>query len=157
MSRDWLTPWNAAYESFFGPAIEAARATYARPPDPATPALPLAAYAGSYVNAYVGKARISVADEALRLCVGPEGMQCHGLKHFDRDIFLYHAAPELPDLPYAARFEIGPDGTAMTVLLESLDDNGMGRLARAPDLDQAPAVQRDQSAESPDSTAERSP
>ena len=38
--------------------VAEAKATYASPPDPATPALPPAAYAGAYANAYVGAARV---------------------------------------------------------------------------------------------------
>ena len=57
-ARDYLAPWNALYESLFGPQIAEARATYATAPDPATPALPAAAYAGRYANAYVGEAQV---------------------------------------------------------------------------------------------------
>jgi CubicO group peptidase (beta-lactamase class C family) len=53
-TRDWATPWNALYASIVGPASEAAKSTYGTPPTSPTPALPLAAYAGSYRNEYVG-------------------------------------------------------------------------------------------------------
>ena len=42
------------FASLFGPAIEAARKTYAHRPADASPALPLSAYAGTYANAYLG-------------------------------------------------------------------------------------------------------
>jgi hypothetical protein len=131
VTQDWLAPWDAAYASLFGPALEAARAAYASPPDPATPALPLAAYAGSYANDYVGEAAVAADGGALVVTVGPDGARSYPLTHFDRDTFLYYASPELPELPSAARFTIGPDGRAEAVTLDSLDNNGMGTLTRS--------------------------
>jgi CubicO group peptidase (beta-lactamase class C family) len=128
VTRDWLAPWDALFASLFDPAVEAARATYAAPPDPATPALPLAAYAGTYANDYVGEAAVADDGGALVVTVGPDGARSYPLTHFDRDIFLYYPSPELPDLPSTARFSIGPDGRAEGVTLESLD---RGTLARS--------------------------
>ena len=114
-ARSRRTGWRAGTRSstsLFGPAIAAARATYAAPPDPATPALPHAAYLGTYANAYAGEAVVAAEGGGLVLRLGPEGKTVFPLTHFDRDIFLYVADAEMPDVPSSLRFAIGPDGRA---------------------------------------------
>ena len=115
------------------PTKAAAKAAYGAPPDSATPALPLAAYAGHYANAYIGEAVISAESNRLTLSVGPSSARSYALKHFDRDLFIYFPDGETPDKPSAARFAIGPDGKALSVTLESLDDLGLGTLKRVPE------------------------
>ena len=132
VSRDWVGDWTAIYDGLFGPAIAAAKATYATPPDPANPALPDAAYAGTYANDYAGQATVAVRDGGLVLSVGPEGQRSFPLRHFDRDLFLYDADADFPGLPSTAAFAIGPDGRATGVTLSSLDDNHLGTLSRLP-------------------------
>lgn len=130
VERDYLAPWNALYESLFGPAIAAAKALYAAPPQPATPALPARAYVGRYANAYAGEAVVSEAGGALTLALGPNGAKRFALRHFDRDLFLYFPNEEMADTPAALRFAIGPDGKATALTAESLDDNRLGTLPR---------------------------
>jgi hypothetical protein len=130
VGKDWMKPWNAAYAGLFEPAVAAAKATYGKPPDPASPALPPAAYTGRYANAYVGDAVVSDKGGVLTLSVGPGGAHAYPLRHFDRDVFLSFPSPELPDLPATVRFAIGPDGKASHVTIESLNDGGMGTLPR---------------------------
>ena len=125
-----MADWDADYSSLFGPAIAAATATYASPPQPPTAALPAASYVGSYGNDYVGEATVTADGETLTVRLGPDGVTAWPLTHFDRDIFLYHDAPEMPDMPSAARFAVGPDGRATALTLESLDSNGLGTLTR---------------------------
>lgn len=129
VSRDWLSPWNAAYASLFGPAIDAVKARYAKTPDPATPALPDAAYLGTYANAYAGTATVTAGDRGLALQLGPRGWT-YQLRHFDRDLFLYVSDPEMPEAPAALQFTIGPDGRAARLTAESLDTNGLGTFER---------------------------
>lgn len=132
LAQDYLGPWSAYYGGMFAPQIAAAKALYATPPNPATPALPAAAYAGRYHNAYVGEAIVEPgADGALTLVLGPEGRERLPLTHFDRDLFTYFPDAEMPDRPSAVRFAIGPDGRAETIRIESLDANALGTLARA--------------------------
>jgi CubicO group peptidase (beta-lactamase class C family) len=130
VTKDWITPWNAAYESLFGPAMAAVKKTYAKPPADKSAALPLPAYAGTYANDYAGKAIVSEAGGKLTVKLGPTGEHDYALTHFDRDIFLYYPDPEMADVPSAAQFTIGPDGTATAVILDSLNGSGMGVLAR---------------------------
>jgi len=130
IGKDWMKPWDDAYEGLFGPAIAAAKAAYALPPAARAAALPLEAYAGRYANGYVGDATVSLQNGALTLTVGPGGVRSYPLQHFDRDLFLYFPSPETPDMPSAARFAIGPDNRATEIQIESLNDNGLGTLKR---------------------------
>jgi CubicO group peptidase (beta-lactamase class C family) len=131
VSKDWVAAWDAVYGGLFGPAIAAAQATYAQPPDPATPALPDAAYVGTYANPYVGEATVATAGGGgLTVRVGPNAGTVWPLTHFDRDVFVYYPDAEMPDVPQAARFAVGPDGRATALTLESLDSNDLGTLAR---------------------------
>ena len=114
-------------------AVAAAKAVYAQPPSPATPALPLAAYAGRYFNDFVGDAVVSKTGDGLVLNLGPGGAQSYPLRHFDRDLFLAFPDAEMPDRPSAARFAIGPDGKASALTIEFLDEHGLGTLRRAAD------------------------
>ncbi|MFT3973121.1 MAG: serine hydrolase [Amaricoccus sp.] len=133
VSRDWLTPWDAAYAGLFGPEIAATEAMYAHAPDPATPALPAAACLGRYQNAYAGTATITAeGDTGLVLHLGPQGRP-YPPRHLDRDLFLYVSDPEMPQAPAALHFTIGADGRASSLTAESLDSNGPGTLQRVPD------------------------
>lgn len=130
VAQDYVTPWNALYESLFGPAVAAVKAMYASPPRPATPALPASAYVGRYANTYAGEATVSESGGVLTLALGPNGAMRFPLRHFDRDLFLYFPSAEMPDVPAALRFAVGPDGRATALTAESLDENGLGTLAR---------------------------
>jgi CubicO group peptidase (beta-lactamase class C family) len=130
LEKDWVKPWNEIYESLLGPAAADAKAAYASPPASRSAALSLEAYAGHYANGYVGDAIVSLQNGALTLTVGPGGARSYALQHFDRDLFLYFPSPETPDTPSAARFAIGPNGRASEIQIESLNDLGLGILAR---------------------------
>jgi CubicO group peptidase (beta-lactamase class C family) len=130
VTEDWVAKWNALYDSMFGPAVEAAKKTYGTPPASSTPALPSAAYEGTYANDYLGNAVVAAEDGKLRLKLGPDGEKSFPLTHFDRDLFVYYPEAELPDMPYAVTFEIGADQKASQVTIEDLNDDGQGVLAR---------------------------
>lgn len=130
VSKDWMAEWDRTFDGLLGPAVAAAKATYATPPARPSPALPLAAYAGRYANDYAGTALVSAAGGTLTLAVGPGGARSYPLKHFDRDLFLAFPDPETPDKPSAVRFAIGPNGRADAVTIESLDEFGLGTLRR---------------------------
>lgn len=130
VARDYFTPWDALYASLFEPAIAEAKRTFAAPPEPASPARPDAAYVGTYAGAYAGTATLTAEAGALTLAVGPEGRTRYPLTHFDRDIFLNYPSPEMPEMPGVVRFTLGPDGTAVSITIDSLDANGLGTLTR---------------------------
>ena len=130
VEKDWVKSWDDVYEGLFAPAVAAAKAAYASPPATRSAALPLDAYTGQYANGYVGVATVSLQNGALTLTVGPGGERSYALQHFDRDLFLYFPSPETPDTPSAARFAVGPDGRAVEIQIESLNDVGLGTLRR---------------------------
>ncbi|HSD93252.1 MAG TPA: serine hydrolase [Methyloceanibacter sp.] len=131
VTDDWVTKWNAAYASMFEPALEAAEKTYGTPPESLKPALPDAAYVGTYANDYLGNAVVVAEGGELKLKLGPNGEKSFPLKHFDRDLFIYFPEAESPNMPYAVTFEIGPGQKASQVTIEDLNDDGQGVLTRA--------------------------
>jgi CubicO group peptidase (beta-lactamase class C family) len=131
VSQDWVGKWNELFDKGFGaPANEAAAAPFAKPPASPSPALPLAAYAGTYENAYVGPAVVSQRGEVLHLTLGPGEGITFPLQHFDRDLFLFFPAAETPTLPSGVRFAIGPDQVASAVTIDAFHENGQGVLVR---------------------------
>lgn len=130
LEKDWIKPWDELYEGLFGPAVEAAKAAYAKPPAPATPALPPDAYLGHYFNDYVGDAVVMKENGAIVLKVGPNGASTYTMHHFDRDLFLTFPYAETPDMPSPVSFVIGADGKASAMTIESLNGNGLGTLHR---------------------------
>jgi hypothetical protein len=105
-SRDWITPWNGYYAAMLD-GYNDLSARYGKPPKHASPALPPAAYAGTYANDYLGQVRV-VADGAdLMLALGAGGKITYRLTHFDRDTFTMRAYPDLPDVPSPLVFSIG--------------------------------------------------
>ncbi|HEY5798502.1 MAG TPA: serine hydrolase [Bosea sp. (in: a-proteobacteria)] len=131
VEKDWTSAWNAIYGGLFGPAIEAAKATYGTKRSPATAALPAAAYAGAYANDYVGPATVSANGDALTLKVGPGGKTVYPMTHFDRDLFLIYPDPEMADTPSPVTFAIGSDGKAAAITIANLNGNGLGVLPRS--------------------------
>jgi CubicO group peptidase (beta-lactamase class C family) len=131
VEKDWIAAWDKTYAGLFGPAIEAAKARFAKAPAEPRPALANAAYLGRYANDYIGNAVISEENGALVLGLGPTGERRFPLTHYDRDLFIMHPAEEMPDLPTAVTFTIGVDGKAQSVAIESLDDLDFGTLKRS--------------------------
>jgi CubicO group peptidase (beta-lactamase class C family) len=103
---DYITQWNAVFESLFGPAIEAAKKVYGTNPTTPSPALPLSAYTGDYANDYLGNAMVGEESGGLVLKAGTNGAKSRPLTHFDRDLFIYYPTPEMPDMPFAVTFEM---------------------------------------------------
>lgn len=132
-SRDWLSDWNALYGSLFGPAVAAARATFGNPPAKPVPELPAAAYVGIYAADYIGSAMIVDDEGRLFARLGPDAAKVLPLEHFDRDIFIYYPFDELPDMPVAVTFTVGPDQLADRVTFDDLNEEGLGALTRVAD------------------------
>ena len=128
VSRDWLPAFNQAFD--LAPVIEAAKATFATPPASPSPALPLAAYTGTYSNSFVGDAVVAEENGGLVVKMGPDGAMSFPLTHFDRDLFVYYPTPEWPDVPVAVTFATGPDQKATQVTFDDLNGFGLGVLPR---------------------------
>lgn len=130
-SRDWIAYWNEFYDTHLGSGpMKAAMAPYASPPATPSAAMPLAAYAGTYANDYVGEAKIEDAGPELVLRLGPAGRR-YSLRHFNRDLFLYAPNAETPGWLSSVAFAIGPDGKATKVTIEDMNADGLGELTRS--------------------------
>jgi CubicO group peptidase (beta-lactamase class C family) len=129
-TRDWIADWDSLYGRLFGPAMEAAVKRYGTPPASRLPALPLSAYTGTYANPYIGEAVVVEKDGWLEIRLGPGGKITFPLSHFDRDLFTYCPSPEMPTMPVAITFEIGPDQKATGVKIDDLNELGLGVLKR---------------------------
>ncbi len=130
VKADWTGKWDVLYASLFGPAIDAAKSTFGTKPQPATPALPLASYSGTYGNDYVGVGTVMAEGKTLTLRVGPEGKKVYPMLHFDRDTFLIYPDPEMADKPSPVFFVIGPNGHASSLTIDNVNSNGLGVLTR---------------------------
>lgn len=133
IEKNWITVWDDIYGGLFGPGIDASKARFANPPVGASPHLPLEAYAGRYSNDYFGTADVTANKDSLTVRLGPQGTRVLALRPFNRDVFTYSPAPEMPDWQAPATFEIGPEGKAESLVLEDLNDLGLGRLKRITD------------------------
>ncbi|MDX8512647.1 serine hydrolase [Mesorhizobium captivum] len=133
VEKNWIEAWDGIYAGLFGPAVAAAKATYAARPSPARPAAPAGAYTGRYANDFIGDAAVSSAGDGLVLKLGPSGARSYSLTHFDGDLFLTFPDAETPDRPAGVSFVVGPDGKALAMTIEFLDDNHLGTLRRMGD------------------------
>jgi CubicO group peptidase (beta-lactamase class C family) len=130
VSDNWAAKWGQMYDGLFGPAVAASQARYGTPPATPSSALPLFDYAGTYANDYLGTATVVERQGALWLTLGPRQQTEFPLRHFDRDMFVYSPAAEIPDAFAAVTFRIGPDQIADQMTIEDLDDLGLGVLTR---------------------------
>ncbi len=133
VKKDWIAAWDGIYVSLFGPAVEAAKAAYAKPPSPVRPAAPISAYAGRYANDFIADAAVSGGGDGLILKVRPAGARSYSLTHYDGDLFLTYPDAETPDRPTGVSFVVGPDGKASTMTIDFLDENHLGTLLRTGD------------------------
>jgi len=134
-SRDWTATWNGHYAAMLA-ASDNYIAQYGKPPEKASPALPPAAYAGTYANDYLGQVRV-VADGAdLMLALGAGTKTTYRLTHFDHDTFTISASPQWPDVPYPLVFSIDRNGNATTLTIDWLNfPDAMDPLRRVPDTE----------------------
>ncbi len=127
-TRDWFAIYNAGFQALFD-AFAGDPTRFATPPDPISPPLPDSAYIGTYHNDYLGEVRVEAADGGLQVVIGPVE-QVWPLTHWDRDVFTYVSFPEPPAPLVAARFTIDDKEQAVELLLESMNDLGLGTVRR---------------------------
>lgn len=127
-TRDWVAAANEVFEKGYRDMLKPSLA-YEHPPAAAGAALSASAYAGTYGNAYLGEAKIVESDGSLALHLGPAGRR-FPLTHFNRDVFVYNPMAEAPRARLGVNFLIGPDGRAVEVTIEDLNEYGLGRLTR---------------------------
>ena len=129
-TRDWLKVTSARFAAYNTPSysIDGQK----RPANP-SPARPLAAYAGTYANDYVGVGDVSVDGDRLVLAVGPGGMTRLSLRHWDGDVFFYNEIDMPPGFFTAVRFSGQDDAgsaTSMTIAEVGVDLGTLSRRAR---------------------------
>jgi CubicO group peptidase (beta-lactamase class C family) len=118
--------WVALYQQAFAPMNKPEGTLVGKqPPANPAPARPFDAYVGEYANPYWGPARITEANGALQLSIGPRG-DSFPLTHWDGDTFTF----TLQD-------ENAPPGTisqatfaSNTLTLEYFDEDKLGRFTR---------------------------
>jgi hypothetical protein len=129
VEKDWMTFYGqrmaAALAPDYGSAVD-----YSQPPVPPSPALPAAAYAGTYTNDLYGPIAIAAGGAGLVLELGP-ARQPYPMEHFDRDVFTYQPSGENAAGPSGVGFTIGADQQARAVTIENLDTHGQGAFVRA--------------------------
>ena len=127
-TRDWVALANEIFDAGYKDMMKPSLA-YETPPVAPAAALPASAYAGDYGNDYVGDAKVVETDGTLALHLGPAGKR-FALTHFNRDVFVYNPMAEAPKARVGVSFLIGPDGRAVEVTIEDLNEYGLGRLSR---------------------------
>jgi CubicO group peptidase (beta-lactamase class C family) len=128
VSRDWLTALQPLFDALY--AAGAGYSTdYSNPPAPPAPALPLSAYTGAYTNDFFGEIEIVEQDGGLVILEGPMKM-AFPMRHYDHDLFIYQPTGESAGGLSGVTFTIGPDGEAISVVVENLNIHGVGTFTR---------------------------
>lgn len=130
VSRDWLDYWDTLFNAYVS-AYPEIIAAYATPPADAAPPLSPAAYAGTYANDYFGPLHITSDGNALTMAIGPAPMS-FALDHWDRDVFVFDAVPEVPGVKSTVAFLIDDAGNASALTVQAFDSYGQGTFTRVP-------------------------
>ncbi|CAA9569682.1 MAG: Beta-lactamase class C-like and penicillin binding proteins (PBPs) superfamily / DUF3471 domain [uncultured Thermomicrobiales bacterium] len=128
VARDWLDTVTPDFVALAAPTYGTATDWTTPPADP-TPALPAAAYVGTYRNDYYGDAEIAEAGGNLVVRLGPAPLE-FPLAHYDRDTFSWQPLGENAYGPSGLTFTVGPEGTATGFHDEYLASGGPGDLER---------------------------
>jgi hypothetical protein len=124
MTRDWPPLLTTAYADLNAPPY-GTDIDYGNPPATATPALPLAAYTGSFDSDLYGELVVTIEGDELLMTLGPAPRR-YSLTHYTRDVFTYQPTGENAYGPSAVSFFLGPDAQAERLVVENLDLHGQG-------------------------------
>jgi CubicO group peptidase (beta-lactamase class C family) len=124
--------WYALYHPYFEEmALEGhSPIDYSKAPASRTPALPNVVYLGAYENDFYGNLEIVAQDGKLMMRAGPR-RSAYPLTHYDRDTFYYETTGENEVGLSGVTFVIGGDGKATSVIVENLNQEGLGTFTRA--------------------------
>jgi CubicO group peptidase (beta-lactamase class C family) len=122
--QDYLGILGKVLAGLFDPTNE-----YSKPPAETLPALPAAAYTGTYANDFVGTVEVAATNEQLTLLIGPQ-KKTFPLQHYNRDVFTLAQHDAGTVFLSGVTFTIGGDGKASKVLIENLDTLDQGTLTR---------------------------
>ena len=125
---DWL--------AFFAKVFAASEAQppnpYDTPPAQPKPPQALAAYTGTYDNAYYGPLTVSEVGGKLQMTLGPPAKPtAFPLTAYDGDTFAFQSIGENATGTSGAVFRLGADGRAVAVALTFYDQRGLGTFTRA--------------------------
>lgn len=118
VTQDWMSYWDGLFQGLYD-SFSVVGEPYETPLADPSPALASGAYTGTYRNDYVGEVEVAGSGGGLELRIGP-GPEVRPLTHWNRDTFTYVPFPEPPAPRAGVVFEIGPDGTAMTLRMEDV-------------------------------------
>lgn len=123
--------WFAIYRPIFEEMAKQGRSPidYAKAPPSRSPALANDVYVGTYENEFYGNLDIVVQDGALTMRQGPK-KSAYPLIHYDRDTFYYDTVGENGVGLSGVTFTIGAEGKAMRVVVENLNQDGLGMFTR---------------------------
>jgi len=127
-TQDWLKIYKDYFKNPAAAGIEVGF-DYSKPPTKPTLALDNDAYVGIYNNDLYGEFPVIEKDGGLAIVQGPEKLT-YPLTHYDRDTFTYVTTGENAVGASGVAFIVGPDGKAASIIVENLNTNGMGTLAR---------------------------
>jgi CubicO group peptidase (beta-lactamase class C family) len=128
MDKDWVGIYKQAFEEAFQPNY-GTKVNYLKPGAQKSPALPAAAYLGTYGNPLFGEIEVMEKEGSLLLRMGPKKME-FPLRHWDRDVFIYQPVGEMAGGLSGVTFTVRADHRAVTVVVENLDVYGQGMFAR---------------------------
>ncbi|WP_447984047.1 serine hydrolase [Nitrospira sp. Nam74] len=130
VQRDWL--------AFLQPIFEAmakegySPIDYSKPPPSRSSSLPNTVYVGTYANDFYGDLDIVVQDGALVMQQGPKKLS-YSLTHYNRDTFYYATVGENAVGLSGVTFAVDADDKASHVVIENLNNDGLGTFKRVPD------------------------
>lgn len=128
LTRDWAELWNGNYQQLYD-SFAVSITPYVTPPVSPDPALAADTYAGTYANEYFGDLVVMADGENLTITVGP-APKIYPLTHWERDVFIFDATPEIPGAKGTATFLIDTNGQAIQVTLDTLNSYGQGTFER---------------------------
>jgi CubicO group peptidase (beta-lactamase class C family) len=129
VQRDWLDFYQKVLAEMVRQSYGKV-ADYHKPPAHPSPALPAAAYVGTYGNDYYGDVEVAADGDNLVLHLGPRKTPLP-LRHWDRDVFVYQPTGENAAGPSGVTFLVGPGPRAVKLVVEALDVHGQGTFVRA--------------------------
>lgn len=127
VQRDWL----ALLQPLFEAMAEEGHSPidYSKAPTSRSPALANEVYVGTYENDFYGNLDIVVQDGKLTMRQGPKKL-AYPLTHYDRDTFYYDTPAESAVGLSGVTFTIDGDGKAARVVVENLNQDGLGTFTR---------------------------
>jgi CubicO group peptidase (beta-lactamase class C family) len=129
ITRDWAAVTGPAFVAIAEQSKEGL-SDFSTPPARVMPALPDAAYVGTYTSDLYGPVTVAAQGGGLVMLMGPD-RTAYPLRHWDRDVFTYLPPGENFAGPSGVIFQVGADGRAGSVTVEQLNRTGQGTFPRA--------------------------